>query len=108
MADVGVVRFSYPAVVRLVQLAGLYWREIDGACAREGFDPLDLGITRFCHLILDWARQHTKEEDWDMVEGEIFAPFLDQRQPDWVPPQVVEEEMSLFSTFARQNETLGG
>jgi hypothetical protein len=43
-----------------------------------------------------------------MIEGEIFAPFLDGRDPDYVPDSVIEEEMSLFSAFSRQNQALGG
>lgn len=43
-----------------------------------------------------------------MVEGEIFAPFDVDRDPDWVPPAVQEDEMSLFSAFAQQNSALGG
>lgn len=108
MARIGVGRFSYPALVRLFRLAGLYWRDIDGACAGTGVDPLELGVTRFCHFILNWAKEHTKPEDWDMVEAEIFADFEEQRDPDWVPPKVVEEEMSLFSAFAQENKALGG
>jgi hypothetical protein len=100
--------FSYEAFIRLVQFAGRYWRDIDGSCARRGIDPLALSPARFCHLILDWIREHSKPEDWDMIEGEIFAPFLDGRDPDAVPESVIEEEMSLFSAFTRQNQAIGG
>ena len=109
MADRGMVGFPYPAFIRLVQVAGLYWREIDGACARRGIDPLALEPARFCHLVLSWVQEHTKPEDWEMVEAEIFAPFESSvRDPDAVPQVVVEEEMSLFASFSQQNKALGG
>jgi hypothetical protein len=44
-----------------------------------------------------------------MVETEIFAPFENTSgDPDWVPPDVAEEEMSLFQAFSQQNSSLGG
>lgn len=109
MADGGVVHFPYGAVVRLLGIAALHWRAIDGACARAGFDPLDLPLTRFLNLVLDWTREHTKTDDWEMVEAEIFAPLaFTRRDPDNVPQSVVDNEMELFATFTRQSQALEG
>lgn len=99
--------FPYPAAVRLLTVAQVHWRAIDGESARKGFDPLDYPLTRFLHLVLDWAREHTDPEQWDEVEAEIFAPIIG-RDPDTVSVDVVDEEMSLFANFSRQNRALGG
>ena len=103
------VLFSYGACVRLFQLAGRYWTEIDGACAWAGFDPLDYGLTRFLNLILSWARDHTHPDQWESVEAEIFSPLLRPGQDaDSVDPSVAAEEMALFAAFASQSKVLGG
>jgi hypothetical protein len=102
-----VVLFSYGAVIRLFGIAALYWDAIDGSCARAGVDPLDLELTRFLHLVLSWTQEHTKAEDWESVEAEIFAPLVaGHRDPDNVSQSVVENEMELFSSFTRQNSAL--
>jgi hypothetical protein len=109
VAHGGMVHFSYGAVLRLLGIAALHWRAIDGACAREGVDPLDLPLSRFLSLILSWTQEHTKPEDWDMVEAEIFAPLVfDRRDPDNVSQSVVENEMELFASFTRQKRALEG
>lgn len=107
MADGGVDGFSYAACIRLFGVAALHWRAIDGACARRGVDPLDLDLTRFLHLVLDWTQEHVKPEDWSMVEQEIFAP-MPGLDPDTVSQSIVDEEMSLFQAFTRENKALGG
>jgi hypothetical protein len=99
--------FSYGALVRLFLVAGRYWREIDGACARAGVDPLGLPLTRFLHLVLDWTQEHVDPEEWDRVRAEIFSP-LDSGDPNAVSADVVEEEMSMFAAFTRQNSALEG
>jgi hypothetical protein len=59
--------------------------------------------------MLLWAREHTDPEQWDAVEAELFAPFEEKsRDPDVVPQNVIDEEMSLFNGLTRQNDALGG
>lgn len=107
MARGGVVNFSYGAVLRLFGIAALHWRAIDGSCAREGVDPLDLDLTRFLNLVLSWTQEHTSAEDWEAVEEEIFAPLAaGLRDPDNVSQSVVENEMELFASFTRQSNAL--
>jgi hypothetical protein len=44
-----------------------------------------------------------------MVEAEIFAPNVRPgMDADAVDASVIEEEMSLFASFAGQNKALGG
>jgi hypothetical protein len=100
-------RFSYAACLRILSIARYHWRAIDGTCARAGIDPLDLDLSRFLHLVLNWTQDHVKPEDWDNVEREIFAP-LPGVDPDYVPPSVIDEEMQLFQSFSRENKALGG
>jgi hypothetical protein len=102
------VRFPYGACVRLLGIASQYWRAIDGACARKGFDPLDYNLTRFLHLILAWTQEHVEPAEWERVEGEIFAPFtMAGRDADYVDQAVVDEEMALFANFSRETKALG-
>jgi hypothetical protein len=42
-----------------------------------------------------------------MVEQEIFAP-MPGLDPDTVSQSIVDEEMSLFQAFTRENKALGG
>lgn len=101
------VHFPYGAVVRLFGIAALHWRKIDGACARAGFDPLDLPLSRFLSLVLQWTQEHTDPENWEMVEQEIFAPLaINGRDPDNVSQSVVEEEMQMFTNFTAQTNAL--
>ena len=101
------VVFSYAAVYRLFGIAGVYWREIDGESAGKGFDPLELPLNRFLNFIYYWLKSHVDPEKWESVEAEIFAPFT-VGDPDAVPTEVAEEEMSLFNRFTRENKALGG
>jgi hypothetical protein len=108
VAHGGVVDFSYGAVIRLIGIAALHWRAIDGASARVGVDPLDLPLSRFLSFILSWTQEHTHPDDWEAVEREIFAPLvLGAHSPDNVSQDVVNEEMELFTNFVRQNNELG-
>lgn len=103
------VHFSYGAVIRLTGIAALHWRAIDGACARQGVDPLGLPFARFLSLVLDWTKEHTDPKDWDMVESEIFSPLaLGRRDPDNVSQSVVDDEMMLFASFTAQSNALAG
>jgi hypothetical protein len=53
------------------------------------------------------VQEHTKPDDWEMVESEIFAPLaLGRRDPDNVSQSVVEDEMNLFASFTRQSKEL--
>lgn len=107
MARGGVVHFPYGAVVRLVGTAARYWHAIDGACAGNGVDLLSYPLTRFLNYIYFWIQEHTSPEEWEAVEEEIFAPLaLSRRDPDNVSQNVVEQEMTLFANFTRQNDSL--
>jgi hypothetical protein len=102
-----VVNFSYGAVLRLFGIAALHWHAIDGACAGNGVDPLDLSLSRFLNLILNWTQEHTSPDDWETVREEIFAPLVvGLRDPDNVSQSVVESEMELFASFTRQSKEL--
>jgi hypothetical protein len=52
-------------------------------------------------------REHSDPEKWEQVHEEIFAP-MPGRDPDRVDASVIDEEMSLFASFSRQNKALGG
>jgi hypothetical protein len=106
VAGGGVGQFSYGAVLRLLNIAGRFWYEIDGACARTGVDPLDLPLDRFLSLILDWTQEHVDPEKWDQARADIFAPLV--KDVDNVPQSVIDEEMDLFATFTRQQQALEG
>lgn len=110
MADGPVVRFSYPTCIRLIDLLGQFWYEIDGACAREGIDPLDLPVPRLLALVYSWITEHiqyAKEDERAKFNDWLWAPPTG-RDPDRVSQSVVDEEMSLFNAAARQNGALGG
>lgn len=64
-------------------------------------------MSRFLHLVLDWVQDHVDPEQWEAVRDEIFSP-ADGVDPDVVDASVVEDEMALFNSFARQNKALGG
>lgn len=101
--------FSYAAACRLFGIAGYLWWEIDGACARQGFDPLDLPLDRFLSLVYSWFTErlsHSTKEDAEQAMTELFAP-ADGVDPDKVTQDVVDEEMALFHALARQNGTGG-
>ena len=101
------VGFSYEAAVRLVRIAESYWREIDGACARRGIDPLSLDFARFLNLVYSFITEHMDEETRTRFEEDLYAP-IEGRDPDEVPSSVIEDEMAAFMAFTRQNEALGG
>ena len=110
MADGAVPGFSYYTALRLFRLAGEFWREIDGACARQGFDPLDLGVDRFLNLVHSWLMErvsHAEEKDRDAFTQQLFAAPTGV-DPDRVTQQVIDEEMSLFHQLARQTSGGGG
>lgn len=97
--------FSYYTAIRLCGIAGYFWREIDGSCARQGFDPLSLPINRFFNLVYSWVMdrmQGAKEEDRRSFDEYLWSP-PEGRDPDKVSVDVVQEEMSLFHQAARQN-----
>lgn len=109
MADGGVGGFSYGTVLRLAGVAAENWYAIDGACARQGFDPLDLTLRRFCALVYSWLMEHIDPDDLERVREELFAPVTwNLRDPDAVSQDVIDEEMALFANFSRQNSSLGG
>lgn len=98
-------RFSYAVARRLVQLAGYGWREIDGSCARQGVDPLDLHPRQFLNLVYAWfleKLQYADEGDRQAALDELNSPDK-KRDPEKVSEAVVAEEMSLFHLAARQN-----
>src|SRR5690606_112275 len=101
--DVG--RFSYAVARRLFQVAGYCWYEIDGACAREGVDPLALHPRRFLTLVYAWFLdkiQYADEQDRQMALDELHAPDR-RKDPMKVSADVAAEEMELFRQAARQN-----
>ena len=105
MAHGAVAEFSYAAAVRLFRIAGHYWPEIDGACARQGFDPLDLGVDRFLNLVYAWCTErmaNASEEDWTTWKEVLYAP-LTGLDPDRVTQDVIDDEMSLFYRINGQN-----
>jgi len=93
-------RFSYRAIVGLIGIADDYWSEIDGACAREGVDPLGLPFTRFLNLVYSWVceRVQYSEDGREQLDEMLFGldPLRDGVEPDNVAPEVVDEEMALF------------
>lgn len=97
--------FSYVTALRLIGVAGQFWREIDGACARQGFDPIDLPIDRFLNMVYTWYTDrlaHVEAKDRDAAMLLLFQP-VGGYDPDAVTQDVVDEEMSMFNAFARQN-----
>ena len=102
--------FSYLTASRLVALLATYWREIDGACARQGFDPLDLPFDRLLNLVYAWVEErmaYAKDEDRTRFNEWLWEPPKG-KDPDSVPQEVIDEEMSLFHAAARQNSPGGG
>jgi hypothetical protein len=54
-----------------------------------------------------WVQEHTVPEEWEQVEAEIFEPLvLGRRDPDNVSQSVVEQEMTMFANFTRQNDAI--
>ena len=101
--------FSYAAACRLFGIAGVCWWEIDGSCARQGVDPLELDLDRFLNLVYSWFLERLRDapkEDAEQAMQELFAP-ADGVDPDQVTQDVVDEEMALFHALARQNGTGG-
>lgn len=100
MADGGMVGFTYGAVVGILQLADDFWHEIDGACARQGFDPLTLPFHRFLNLVYSWVCDRLKysQEGREQLDEALFGEDArrPRGEPDNVAPEVVEEEMALF------------
>jgi hypothetical protein len=110
MADGEVVIFSYSAVAGLIRIADEFWHEIDGACARTGFDPLGLPFDRFLNLIYSWACERVQFSENGRTELDEALFGEDERrsgtEPDNVAPRVVEEEMALFQAFSAEHSQL--
>jgi len=110
MADGEVVDFSYPAVAGLIRIADEFWPEIDGACARTGFDPLELPFDRFLNLIYAWSCERVQYSENGRAELDEALFGEENRQtgvePDSVAPEVVEEEMALFQAFSTEHSQL--
>lgn len=109
MADVGVDRFSYQAVVGLIAIADECWNEIDGTCARSGVNPLSLPFDRFLRLVYAWVMdriQYDPDTRGDIDEA-LFG--VEGRRgpvtPDSVAPEVVDEEMALFRAASATLQT---
>lgn len=100
MAHGEVVDFSYGAVGGLIEIADVYWHQIDGACARAGVDPLSLPFDRFLNLVYAWATEWLRadEEAFDNFHDALFEADIRRRgaRGDNVSPEVIEEEMALF------------
>jgi hypothetical protein len=91
--------FSYGALVGLIYIADEYWTEIDGSCARQGVNPLDLPFDRFLRLVYSWIVeriQYTEGAHADLDEALFGFDARLRREPDSVSLEVVEEEMALF------------
>jgi hypothetical protein len=55
------------------------------------------------------VQEHCDPDRWEEVESDIFAPTVRPGdRGDFVDASVVDEEMSLFAAFSRQNKELGG
>lgn len=108
MAHGAVDDFSYPAARRLFGYAAYYWRELDGESARKGIDLLSYDFVRFLHAVLSWIRDHVEPDKWEQVEQDIFSATDVNGDPDRVAQSVVDEEMSLFAAFSRENRARGG
>lgn len=110
MAHGEVVDFSYRAVDGLIRIADEFWHEIDGSCARTGFDPRDLPFDRFLNLIYSWACQRVQyaENGRTELDEALFGEEDHQIgvEPDSVAPKVVEEEMALFQAFSTEHSQL--
>jgi len=110
VADGEVVEFSYPAVAGLIRIADEFWPEIDGTCARTGFDPLGLPFDRFLNLIYSWAceRVQYSENGRTELDDALFGEQArrNRAEPDSVAPEVVEEEMALFQAFSTEHSQL--
>ena len=109
MAHGEVVDFSYGAVGGLIEIADIFWHQIDGACARAGFDPLALPFDRFLNLVYAWAveRVQADEEAMDRLHDALFEADIRRRgaRGDNVSPEVVEEEMALFRAASSSLQT---
>jgi hypothetical protein len=105
-----VVHFSYQAVTGLIYIADQYWHEFDGACARQGVDPLALPFNRFLNAVYAWAveRLQYAEDARQEFDDALFDERGTRRgaaRGDNVSQKVIDEEWELFNAFAMTAKT---
>lgn len=93
----------YTECLRLIAIAQSNWGIIDGWCASQGINPLDLPFRRFLNLI--YFRAVTAAGNGGEEEVAKFEAWLESPIPGReVSGRVIEDEMAQFmaATGARE------